>query len=66
MKNTIWMICVFFGLIFIPPVLIIMMALAVTTVPMYYAATCWLPVAIVGSLLMAHWYHRQGSKNSSC
>ena len=60
MKNTIWMIFVFFGMLYIAPVLMIIMALSITDIPLYYAAACWLPIAIIGSLLMAFWYHRQG------
>lgn len=61
MKDIVWMFSVFFGLIYIPPVLMFMMILAVTDIPLYYAATSWLPCAIIGTLLLSFWYHRQGS-----
>jgi len=60
MKNIIWMIFVFFGLIYIAPVLMIVMALSITDIPLHYAATGWLPIAIIGTLLLSFWYHRQG------
>ena len=60
MKNIIWMIFVFFGLIYIAPVLMIIMALSITDIPLYYATIGWLPIAIIGSLMMSLWYHRQG------
>lgn len=60
MKKLIWMATVFIFLIFIPPVLMIMMMLILIDVPMYYAVAFWLPIAVIGSLLMAFWYHRKG------
>jgi hypothetical protein len=61
MKDIIWMFSVFFGLIYIPPVLMLMMALTITDIPLHYAATSWLPVSIAGTLALSFWYHRQGS-----
>lgn len=63
MKNTIWMVFVFFGLIYIAPVLMIIMALSITDIPLYYAAISWLPIAIIGSLMLSFWYHRKGINN---
>jgi len=60
MKKFIWMVFVFFGLIYIAPVLLIIMVLAITDIPLFYAATYWLPIAIIGSLMLTFWYHRQG------
>ena len=64
MKDIIWMFSVFFGLIYIPPVLMLMMALVITDIPLYSAAISWLPVAIIGTLVLSFWYHRQGSLKS--
>ena len=60
MKSIIWMLFVFFGLIYIAPVLMIIMVLAITDIPMHYAAIFWLPFAIIGTLLLSSWYRRQG------
>lgn len=60
MKKFIWMVSVFIFLIFIPPVLMIMMMLIITDVPLYYAVAFWTPIAVIGSVLMAFWYHRKG------
>ncbi|SHJ03888.1 hypothetical protein SAMN02745165_01370 [Malonomonas rubra DSM 5091] len=61
MKDIVWMFSVFFGLIYVPPVLMLMMVLTVTDIPLYYAATVWLPFSVVGTLLLSFWYQRQGN-----
>lgn len=62
-ENTIWMAVVFFGLIYVAPVLMIMMALFFTDIPLSYAAICWLPIAVIGTLVLTFLYHRQGIKS---
>jgi len=60
MKEIVWMFSVFFFLIYIPPVLMLIMVLIITDIPLYYAAVSWLPCAIIGTLFLTSWYHRQG------
>ena len=62
MKNCLWVFSVFFGLIFISPLLLIMIALVRTEIPMSTAIIYWLPISIAGSLAMTYWYSKQSRK----
>jgi len=62
MKNLVWAFFVFFGMMYISPLLLIMIALVRTDISMGLAVLYWLPISLVASLAMTYWYSRQSRK----
>jgi hypothetical protein len=62
MKNLVWFFFVFFGMMYVSPLLLIMIALVRTDISMGAAALYWLPISLIASLAMTYWYSRQAQK----
>lgn len=65
MKHCIWVFCVFFGLIFAAPLLLIMIAFVRTDVSLGTVMLYWLPISIVSSLLLTNWYKLKAKQQES-